>query len=77
YFDGADNQAPTEVEQNPPRGYQLTAEQYAQVKDKLDLHGVHVTRSGFVPLAQQARPLIPLLLDARADFHLVAATPVQ
>jgi Zinc carboxypeptidase len=77
YFDGADNQAPAKVV-DPPRGYTLTAEQYAQVKDKLTLHGVwSVPAHGgrFVPLAQQARPLIPLLLDARADFHLVSGTP--
>jgi hypothetical protein len=80
FFDGADNQPATEIEPNPPRGYQLTDAQYTQVKEKLDLHGVSSTRSGagrFVPLAQQARPLIPLLLDARADFHLVAGTPVR
>jgi hypothetical protein len=79
YFNGADNEAPTEVA-DPPRGYTLTAAQYAQVKEKLDLHGVWSVRAGdgrFVPLAQQARALIPLLLDARADFHLVEATPTS
>jgi hypothetical protein len=78
YFGGADNEAPPagEVEPNPPCGYQLTADQVASVKDKLDLHGVKVQRNGFVPLAQQSRALIPLLLDERADFELVAATPV-
>lgn len=78
YFGGADNQAPApeKVEQNPPCGYQLTAAQLASVRQTLDLHGVQVRRDGFVPLAQQARALIPLLLDARADFELTAATPV-
>jgi hypothetical protein len=77
YFDGADNQAPTLVA-DPPRGYVLTAAQYSTVKEKLDLHGVWSVPSGdgrFVPLAQQARSLIPLLLDSRAAFHLVAGTP--
>jgi hypothetical protein len=79
YFGGADNEAPApgEVVASPPCGYQLTKAQYTQIKDKLDLHGVRAGRDGFVPLAQQARALIPLLLDARADFELVAATPVQ
>jgi hypothetical protein len=79
YFGGADNEAPApgEVVTNPPCGYQLTEAQQTQIKEKLDLHGVRVNRDGFVPLAQQSRALIPLLLDARADFELVAATPVQ
>ncbi|MET0236467.1 MAG: M14 family metallocarboxypeptidase [Kibdelosporangium sp.] len=79
YFGGADNEAPApgEIEPNPPCGYQLTKAQYDQVKEKLDLHGVRAGRNGFVPLAQQARALIPLLLDARADFELAPATPIQ
>ncbi|ALG14760.1 M14 family metallopeptidase [Kibdelosporangium phytohabitans] len=80
YFGGADNETPpaSKVEPNPPCGYKLTAEQYAQVKDKLALHGVQSRRDGtgrLVALAQQARPLIPLLLDARADFELVQGIP--
>ncbi|RSM70287.1 DUF2817 domain-containing protein [Kibdelosporangium aridum] len=81
FFGGADNEAPPagEVEPNPPCGYRLTSAQYTQVAEKLALHGVDSRRDGdgrLVPLAQQARPLIPLLLDARADFELVAGTPV-
>ncbi|MCE7011901.1 M14 family metallocarboxypeptidase [Kibdelosporangium philippinense] len=81
FFGGADNQAPPagKVEPNPPCGYRLTSAQYAQVAEKLALHGVDSRRSGdgrLVPLAQQARSLIPLLLDKRADFELVAGTPV-
>jgi hypothetical protein len=78
YFNGADNETATEVEPNPPCGYRLTGAQYAQLKDKLELHGVTSRPAGdgrFVPLTQQERPLIPLLLDARAHFHLVEATP--
>ncbi|CAM4112112.1 M14 family metallocarboxypeptidase [Kibdelosporangium persicum] len=82
YFGGADNEAPPagEVEPNPPCGYRLTSAQYEQVAEKLSLHGVASRRDGdgrLVPLAQQSRPLIPLLLDARADFELVAGTPVE
>ncbi len=74
YFDGADNQPPTQVAP-APRAYTLTAAQYADVKDKLTLHGVwsvpwHDGR--FVPVTQA---LVPLLLDGRAQFHLVAGTP--
>lgn len=77
YFGGADNQAPdpAKVEPNPPCGYRLTTAQFTQVRDALALHGVHSVPTGggrLVPLAQQARPLIPLLLDARADFELTA-----
>nr|WP_042189656.1 M14 family metallocarboxypeptidase [Kibdelosporangium sp. MJ126-NF4] len=80
YFGGADNETPPagKVEPNPPCGYRLTTEQYTQVKDKLALHGVQSRRDGegrLVPLAQQARPLIPMLLDARADFELVQGIP--
>lgn len=81
FFAGADNMPPdpARVEPNPPCGYLLTDAQFAQVRPTLELHGVHSlgARGGgrLVPLAQQARQIIPLLLDARADFEIVAATP--
>ncbi|MFB9909118.1 M14 family metallopeptidase [Allokutzneria oryzae] len=82
YFGGADNQAPKpdEVLTQPPCGYRLTAQQFQQVRDKLELHDVHSWSVGdgrFVPLAQQARSLVPLLLDARGQYRITTAEPVS
>ena len=64
----------------PPCGYVLTGAQYVEVRDELALHGVksQYLRGGdrIVPLKQEARALIPLLLDARADGPLLSAQPV-
>ena len=82
YFGGADNQAPdpSDVLTTPPCGYVLTGAQYREVSDELALHGIssQYLRGGdrIVPLKQEARALIPLLLDARADGPLLAAQPV-
>lgn len=82
YFGGADNQAPApeDVLATPPCGYVLTGAQYRDFQDELALHGIksQYLRGGdrIVPLKQEARALIPLLLDARADGPLVAAQPV-
>lgn len=82
YFGGADNQAPdpSDVLTTPPCGYVLTGAQYREVGDELALHGIksQYLRGGdrIVPLKQEARALIPLLLDARADGPLLAAQPV-
>jgi predicted small lipoprotein YifL len=81
-FAGADNQppAPDQVDAAPPCAYRLDPAQYAAVRDTLALHGVRSRPAAggarLVPRAQPLGRLVPLLLDARGLFHLVAATPV-
>ncbi|MFD9702377.1 M14 family zinc carboxypeptidase [Lentzea sp. NPDC059081] len=81
YFGGADNEAPDPADVVPaPCGYVLTGAQVVEVQDELALHGItsQYLRGGdrIVPLRQEARSIIPLLLDARADEPLIAARPV-
>ncbi|TPQ16396.1 M14 family metallopeptidase [Streptomyces sporangiiformans] len=80
YVGGADNDPaePSEIIQDPPCAYRLTAGQYADLKDEFALHGVKVTKGSegmFVPLRQSMRALVPLLLDKRAPYHLAIGEP--
>ena len=79
YVGGADNRPATSAEQLPaPAGYRLTAEQVSALGPVLDLHGIRTEPVGggavTVSMAQPAEPVIPLLLDARADRNLVDGT---
>ncbi|MET9232663.1 M14 family metallocarboxypeptidase [Lentzea sp. NPDC003310] len=81
YFGGADNQAPDPSDVvTAPCAYVLTGAQYVEVQDELALHGIksQYLRGGdrIVPLKQEARALIPLLLDARADGPLTTGQPL-
>ncbi|MFP5297479.1 MAG: M14 family metallocarboxypeptidase [Actinomycetota bacterium] len=80
YFDGADNEEPTVMQDPPPCGYRLDAEQFDAVSLTLELLGVKTKKAGasyFVPMAQPAEPLIPLLLDERGNRHAVAAEMLE
>ena len=81
YFDGQDEDTtvtgnrdePTAVAA-APCAYRLSAAAHKQVATALTIHGITSTASGpgrLVRLAQEARPVIPLLLDARGARHSV------
>ncbi|RKT82642.1 Zinc carboxypeptidase [Saccharopolyspora antimicrobica] len=83
YFGGADNEppAPEKVDENPPCAYRLTADQFGEVRDELDLHGVRSVPAPdggrVVPMRQEARSLVALLLDSRAEFRLTDGQPLS
>lgn len=83
YFGGQDDMLPTsatQVEADPMCGYRLTTAQYDQLKATLALHGIASTPADggrLVSLAQPTRGLIPLLLDARSEYGLTDATPLE
>ncbi|GAA1314504.1 M14 family zinc carboxypeptidase [Leucobacter albus] len=61
-----------------PACYTLTAADYETVRDQLKGHNVVVDKVGEgyqIDLAQKARPMIPYIVDAAAQYAEVAATP--
>jgi hypothetical protein len=82
YFGGADNQSPEpqEVQDPPPCAYRLSRAQAGEVRPALRLHRIRVIRRPqgvLVPMGQPAKPLIPLLLDARGSRHSVAGSALD
>jgi hypothetical protein len=77
YFGGADNVEPTAAQTvAAPCGYKLSAADIAKVGTILNLLGVQRI-DDFVPMAQAAEPVIPLVLDGRGARHTVSATPLS
>jgi hypothetical protein len=76
-FRGADNDPPTpaDVADPPPRRYRLDREAAADLAELLALHGIAAGADGVVAMGQPARPVIPLLLDARSPRAVAAGTP--
>ncbi|NAZ88239.1 DUF2817 domain-containing protein [Kineococcus sp. T90] len=82
-FAGADNALPSpdQVDLDPPCGYRLSAQQAADAAGTLALQGIRTEiqpdGSVLVPAAQEARDLVHLLLDERAQEELTAGEPVD
>jgi Zinc carboxypeptidase len=81
------DEPPTGILDPPPCGYELTNAQYSStqdnsrpVADRLAAHGIKVQRRGrghwYVPMKQELRGLIPLLLDGEAAEPMVAGQRV-
>jgi hypothetical protein len=90
YFNGQDEDLtllqdggaePTSIADPPPCGYELTADQWAEMTLTFLLHGIAATPldggGAFVSMAQPAEPVIPLLLDDRGNRNAVSATPLE
>lgn len=82
FFAGADNMLPSlgSVDLSPPCAYTMSVEDFRGVRRTLNLHGIETSRGGgtvTVSMAQAAQPVIPLLLDERANYNLVDASPVE
>lgn len=83
YFGGADNwdPDPDEIVDPAPCGYLINTAQSSAVDRQADLFGFEreqVSEQGvFVTMAQPMMTVVPLLLDARADFNLVEGNPLD
>jgi len=70
---------PTNYTTRPACGYRLTTTQQQLAQRALDLHGIKTTPAGTsttVAMAQFTQPVIPLLLDSRANQELTAAQQI-
>ena len=79
-LDGSGEAQSTSFADPPPCGYRLTAEEVKVAGRAMKLHGISTERrsSGvFVPMGQDAEPVIPLLLDERASRNAVEAQPLD
>ncbi|MGH2740599.1 MAG: M14 family metallopeptidase [Actinomycetota bacterium] len=81
YFGGADNDPPepAQVQDPPPCGYRLSKAQVATLGPALRLHAIDVASAKggvVVTMAQEAEPLIPLLLDERGIRSSTAGEPL-
>lgn len=82
FFAGADNMlpSPSAVDFSPPCAYTMSVDDFLGIRQTLRLHGIEWTRGGGVvtiSMAQAAQPIIPLLVDERANYNLVEATQVD
>lgn len=77
FWGGQDNRPPTPEEILAPAAcaYVLTDDQLAATELHRDLFRVqsYASGRGFVPMAQEARPIVPLLFDADARYPIVEA----
>ncbi len=66
------------VNVNPaPGGFRISDTQMGTVKRTLDIHGIEYVADGtnwIVWMNQRLRPIIPLLLDSRANLNMISAT---
>jgi hypothetical protein len=84
YWGGADNEEPDddEIDDPPACRYELTGDQLAEVKRAMNLHGINFGPAPgspdrtWVGMGQGSRPVIPLLLDERANRNEVAGDAV-
>ncbi len=82
FFAGADNMlpSPNSLDLTPPCAYTMSVEDFRANRRTLNLHGIETTRSSgvvTVSMAQAAQPVIPLLLDERANYNIVDGDPVE
>lgn len=83
YFGGADNDEPEEdeIQDPPPCAYEITQEQLKTVGRTLALLDIAAIGGRndelLVPMGQSSEPVIPMVLDARAERHSIEGEPLQ